>query len=151
MISKKIFLLPCFLPLLLSAFKSPHKDLTAQKTFCDTLPAADSLASRVFEKVEVEASCPGGETAWKEFLGKTLNPKVPIKKRAPRGAYTVWVQFVVDKAGNLGQFKALTNQGYGMEDEVIRVLKKSPPWIPATQNGRAVKAYRKQPITFEVQ
>ncbi|MEQ1678624.1 MAG: energy transducer TonB, partial [Chitinophagaceae bacterium] len=46
---------------------------------------------------------------------------------------------------------SLTNHGYGMEEEAMRVIKKGPKWTPAVQNGRQVKAYRKQPITFQVQ
>jgi hypothetical protein len=37
-----------------------------------------------------------------------------------------------------------------MEDEVLRVITKGPKWNPAIQDGRAVKAYRKQPVTFMV-
>ena len=44
----------------------------------------------------------------------------------------------------------MTNHGYGMEEEAMRVIKKGPKWTPAVQNGRSVKAYRKQPITFQV-
>lgn len=62
----------------------------------------------------------------------------------------VVVQFIVDQKGTLSDIKALTAHGYGMEQEVIRVLKKSPKWLPAQVNGRKVKAYRKQPITFAV-
>jgi hypothetical protein len=37
-----------------------------------------------------------------------------------------------------------------MEDEALRVMKQSPNWIPAMQNGHKVTAYRKQPVTFVV-
>lgn len=37
-----------------------------------------------------------------------------------------------------------------MEQEAIRVLKKATKWKAAIQNGYPVKAYRKQPITFQV-
>jgi protein TonB len=37
-----------------------------------------------------------------------------------------------------------------MEEEAIKVIKRGPDWVPAIQNGRNVKAYRKQPITFVV-
>jgi protein TonB len=60
------------------------------------------------------------------------------------------IQFVVDKDGNLSNMKALTHHGYGMEQEVLRVLLKSPKWLPAIQDGRQVKAYRKQPVTFQI-
>ena len=70
---------------------------------------------------------------------------------APAGTYTVVVQFVVDKEGNMSDVKALTSHGYGMEDEAVRVIKKGPQWKPAIQNGRNVKAYRRQPITFQIE
>jgi len=38
-----------------------------------------------------------------------------------------------------------------MEKEVLRLLTISPPWSPAIQNGRAVKAYRRQPVTFQIE
>jgi protein TonB len=38
-----------------------------------------------------------------------------------------------------------------MEEEAMRVIKKGPNWTPAQQNGRFVNAYRRQPITFQVQ
>ena len=70
---------------------------------------------------------------------------------APAGSYTVIIQFVVDMDGSISDIKALTNHGYGLEQEAIRVIKKATKWEPAFQNGRHVKAYRKQPITFRVE
>lgn len=105
---------------------------------------------RLYDKVEVEASFPGGDNSWREYLEKTLNAFVPIDNGAPAGKYTVIVQFVVDKDGKISDVRALTKHGYGMENEVVRVIKKGPKWEPAIQNGRIVRAYRKQPVTFHV-
>jgi protein TonB len=107
--------------------------------------------NKIFEKVEIEASFKGGEGAWKKYLERNLNPNTPVDNGAPEGTYTVYVQFVVSKDGSISDVKALTNHGYGMEAEAIRVIKKGPAWVPAVQNGRQVNAYRKQPITFQVQ
>jgi periplasmic protein TonB len=104
----------------------------------------------IFEKVEIEASFKGGEGAWKKYLERNLNPNVPVDNGAPEGTYTVYVQFVVSKDGSISDVKALTNHGYGMEAEAMKVIKKGPAWVPAVQNGRSVNAYRKQPITFQV-
>jgi protein TonB len=106
--------------------------------------------NQVFTKVEVEAKFPGGEKEWKRFLERNLEANVPVDNNAPEGTYTVTVQFIVDKEGNISDVRALSSHGYGMEDEAIRVIKKGPRWEPAVQNGRQVKAYRKQPITFVV-
>ena len=103
--------------------------------------------NQVFTKVEIEASFAGD---WSSFLKRNLNADVAVSGGAPPGQYTVIVQFIVDKAGNVSDVKALTNHGYGMEDEAVRVIKKAPKWNPAVQNGRQVKAYRKQPITFVI-
>ena len=113
-------------------------------------PPVDSLVigDGVFEKVDVEATFSGGERAWRKYLEQTLNPNVPVENSAPVGIYTVIVQFIVDRTGAVSDIKTLTNFGYGMEQEVIRIMKQSPMWTPASQNNRTVKAYRKQPVTF---
>lgn len=108
----------------------------------------DSLMS--FEKVEVEAQFPGGLRAWQRFLEKNLNANVPAEKGAPAGSYTVVIRFIVDKDGSLSDFKPNTRHGYGMEEEILRVLKLSPKWTPAQDKGRTLKAYREQPVTFMV-
>ncbi|OJU26929.1 MAG: energy transducer TonB [Sphingobacteriales bacterium 41-5] len=104
----------------------------------------------IFTKVEIDAAYPGGASAWRSFLERNLRGETPVDNGASPGNYTVIIQFVVDVAGNVSDVKPLTSLGYGMEQEAVRVLKKSGRWKPAIQNGREVKAYRKQPITFQV-
>jgi periplasmic protein TonB len=135
----------------LSAFAAPlHVENYLQiKNTPDTLPVEDT-ALKIFQKVEIEAAYPGGDKAWIQFLQLNLDAGVPAKKRAPVGTYTVVIEFVVDKDGNISDIKSLTKHGYGMEEEVVKVLKKSPHWKPAVQDGRKVRAYRKQPVTFQV-
>ncbi len=106
--------------------------------------------NKIFDKVEIEASFPGGEAKWRRYLETNCNGQVASDNGAPEGTYTTVIQFVVDKDGTISDVRALTNHGYGMEQEAIRVIKKGPNWTPAIQNGRQVKAYRKQPITFQV-
>ncbi len=114
----------------------------------DSNPAKND--NKIFDKVEIEPSFPGGETKWRQYLEKTLETSVPTKKKAPDGAYTVIIQFIVDKEGNISDVRALTNHGYGMENEALRVIKSGPRWNPAIQNGHQVKAYKRQLITFIV-
>ncbi len=106
--------------------------------------------SAPFVKVEIDAKYPGGASAWRNFLERNLRGETPVDNGASYGTYTVIIQFVVDKNGNVSDAKPLTNFGFGMEAEAIRVIKKSGKWLPAIQNGAEVKAYRKQPIIFQV-
>jgi hypothetical protein len=111
---------------------------------------AKENTDNVFEMVEIEASFPGGDQMWRKYIERSVNGQVATDNGAPPGIYTVLIQFVVDKEGNISDVKALTKYGYGMEAEAIRVIRKGPKWTPAIQDGRMVKAYRKQPITFQV-
>jgi len=106
--------------------------------------------NKIFDKVEIEAKFPGGDSKWRQYLERNCNGQVASDQGAPEGTYTTVIQFVVDKEGNISDVRALTKHGYGMEEEAMRVIKKGPKWQPAVQNGRQVKAYRKQPITFVV-
>lgn len=117
-----------------------------KETIVDTTKPENN---KVFDKVEIEASFPGGVNEWRKYLEKNLDPTVP-KQKAKDGAYSVIVQFIVDKEGNISDVKTLTKHGYGMEEEAMRVIKMSPKWNPAVQGGRLVRAYKKQPITFIV-
>jgi periplasmic protein TonB len=113
------------------------------------LEITDSIDSP-FTTVEVEAEFPGGASAWRIFLQQNLNADIPNKRKAPAGTYQVVIKFIVDKNGKISSISAETNFGYGMEKEVIRVIKKSPKWTPAIQNGNIVKAWRRQPVTFMI-
>lgn len=111
-----------------------------------TVSNGDSLYTRK----DKDATFPGGPKAWATYLTRTLDGAVPIRNGASAGQYKVIVQFIIDKEGNISDIRALSNNGYGMEDEAIRVIRKSGKWSPAQQYGRFVKAYRRQPITFTI-
>ena len=143
-------LLFCFLSASAFAKPKPVKQINEQKLSIDTIPDAIQTDNIIYDKVEIEASFPGGDNAWRNFLEQNINAATPVEYGAPAGTYTIIVQFVVDKEGKISDIRALTHHGYGMEAEVIRLLKKAPKWIPAFQDGRQVKAYRKQPVTFMV-
>ncbi|WP_018630273.1 energy transducer TonB [Niabella aurantiaca] len=111
-----------------------------------TVTDGDSLYTRE----QKEAEFPGGLNAWATYLTRSLDVFRPIRNGAAPGKYQVMVQFIIDKDGTLSNIKALTHNGYGMEDEALRVIRRSGKWSPAQQYGRFVKAYRRQPIVFAI-
>ena len=121
----------------------PLKDLDGEKGIIEPPRPKDDGP---LTTVEVQAQFSGD---WHKFLLRNLNAQVGLDNGATAGSFSVWVQFVVDVDGTISDVRALTNHGYGLEQEAIRVIKKSKKWEPAFQNGIRVKAYRKQQITFE--
>lgn len=59
----------------------------------------------------------------------------------------VEIEFTVEKEGTLANFKVLRGIGYGCDEEVISLLKKSGKWRPGIYNGRPVIL----PMTFSVE
>ncbi len=114
----------------------------------DTIPAPRN--NIVFEIAETPPSFRGGEAEWRKYLMASLKPSTPIDNGASPGTYKVTVQFIVNTDGTVSDIKPLTNHGYGMESEVIRIIEKGPRWNPAIQNGKTVRAYKQQPVTFVV-
>ena len=106
--------------------------------------------NKIFTVVQTPPSFPGGINAWQKYLERNLDANVPVKKHAVPGKYTVIVSFIVDKQGNISDVKTENNPGYGTAEEAIRVIKRSPAWVPGVQNGRNVICRHRQAITFAV-
>ncbi len=105
---------------------------------------------KTFTKVEIESEYPGGQSAWRRYLNKTFSYPAEAQDNEIQG--TVVVQFIVDKDGNVSDVVAISGPSDGgLREEAIRVIKKSGKWTPAIQNGRQVKSYKKQPITFKLE
>lgn len=121
------------------------------KTGENNAAADEDDNNKVFVKVEQEASFPGGEQGWRQYLMSNLNASTPVEHGAKKGTYQVIIRFIVSKDGSISSVEAETKYGHGMEAECVRIIKNGPKWTPAYQNGRPVNAYRRQPITFVVQ
>lgn len=116
--------------------EAPKKDLTNY--------------DEIFTKVEIESQYPGGPGAWQRYLNKAFHFPQEAQENGIQG--TVTVKFIVDKDGNVSDVEAESGPtNGGLREEAVRVIKKSGRWEPAVQNGRKVKSYKKQPITFKLE
>lgn len=106
--------------------------------------------NKIFEKVEIE---PTVNTAqWRRHLENNLQRYIEdaaSQGMAP-GQYTVQVRFLVEKDGSIADVRALTDPGYGLAKGAEETVRKGPRWSPGEQNGRKVRSYHTQPITFVV-
>jgi protein TonB len=132
----------------------PPPPVTKNKTIKKTSSASEEsnlTDEKIFSKVEIESSYPGGFRAWISYLEKNLNGSLPSDNGAPSGKYTIIIRFIVAKDGSLSNVLAESHSGYGMEEECIRVIKNSGNWTPAIQDGKKVISYKRQPITFVIE
>lgn len=106
----------------------------------------DSL-SKTGAKVEIESEFPGGARAWLQFLNDHLvYPKKAVRKRIEG---VVLLQFIVDKDGSVSNLQVLDGDPI-LAEAALKAMADSPKWRPAVQNGKYVKSYKKQPITFRL-
>ncbi len=123
--------------------------LVSTELIAQDIPKTDTDTT-LSGKIDVMPSYPGGLTAWRRFLEKNLKAETAIDNGAPAGKYTVWASFIVDKEGNVSDVKTQNNPGYGMAEEVIRLISKSGQWTAGKMGDRNVKTFFRQPITFMV-
>lgn len=103
----------------------------------------------IFMSVEEAPEFPGGVAKMYEYLGSELVYPREAKENSIEGR--VFVKFVVNKEGEVGDFEILKGIGSGCEDEAIRVLKSMPSWNPGKQDGKPVNVYFTMPILFKLE
>lgn len=64
---------------------------------------------------------------------------------------TVVVSFVIEKDGAITGLKILREIGGGCGNEVKRIVKKMPKWVPGKQQGRSVRVQFNLPVKFTLQ
>ncbi len=115
----------------------------------ETKPVEDE--NKVFEKVEIEASV--NVAQWRRHLESQLQRYIEDAASSGMnpGTYTVNVRFLVEKDGSITDVRALNDPGSGLAQGAVEVVKRGPKWSPGEQNGRKVRSYHTQPITFVIQ
>jgi protein TonB len=105
---------------------------------------------KIFEKVEIEASV--DPRSWRRHLETQLQRYIEdaAAQGMSPGQYTVQVRFLVERDGSITDVSALNDPGYGLAKGAVDVVRKGPKWNPGEQNGRKVRSYHTQPITFVI-
>ena len=106
----------------------------------------EEAADEIFDIVEFQPQPQGGFHAFMTYLSKNMNyPNLALRTKVQG---KVFVQFVVNKDGSLGDFKVVKGIGAGCDEEAIRVLKSAPKWIPGKQRGKPVRVRVMAPVFF---
>jgi TonB family protein len=93
---------------------------------------------------EEPAEFPGGQRAWLDFLSSNL--QYPDSLQNIKGQ--VLLKFVISPKGTIETVEVIKSLHSILDQEAIRVIRKSPKWKPAKQNGKKVQTIITQPIGF---
>lgn len=103
----------------------------------------------VFMVVEKMPKFPGGNKAIMEFLASNIKYPVEAQENGIQGR--VYVNFVIDKEGNVIAPKITRGVDPRLDIEALRVVKSMPQWEPGTQRGKQVNISYTLPINFLLQ
>jgi hypothetical protein len=110
-------------------------------------PYTMSIDGESFE-LDSDAEFDGGPSGWAQHLRKHLN----YPKEAKRYGYdgVVDIRFVVLSDGRGVATKVVSSPHEILSIESLRVLKLSPPWIPAIYNGKPVDSQMTIRVVFRL-
>ena len=107
-------------------------------------PALPEVGNTIpVDNPDVPPAFPGGNKKLIEFLQNNLHSPEEIGETVQ-----VQIKFVVGYDGNLQTFDVTKDGGAAFNNEVIRVLKKMPQWVPGKKGGHNVPAYFYLPVKF---
>lgn len=78
------------------------------------------------------------------------NFKYPAEAMRFKISGTVYVFFIVNEEGKIEDLKFTKKLGYGIEEEIVRVIENSPPWKPFVIDGLPKKTKVHVPIKLNL-
>ncbi|WP_226163516.1 energy transducer TonB [Hymenobacter terricola] len=120
---------------------------TVSGTGSDSARPAPAAAPEAVLFAEVMPDFVGGRPALQRYLQKHL--RFPGAALAAQVSGRVYVSFVVQTDGSIGEVTVLKGLGYGTEEAAARVVREMPAWTPGTQNHHSVPVRFTLPITFQ--
>ena len=92
---------------------------------------------------------PGGEEALMKFIINEVKYPDDAKKAGIQGK--VFVNFIVNKEGNIVHPKITRGVSPSLDKEALRVINKMPQWTPGKNKGETVSVRFTMPIMFKLQ
>ncbi len=104
--------------------------------------------AQIFYIVEDMPEFPGGSLELRKHIAQNVQYPEIAKENGIQGR--VFVQFVVNKKGEVEGVKVVRGVDPSLDKEAIRVIKNLPKWKPGSQRGQAVRVSFTVPINFQL-
>ncbi len=98
--------------------------------------------------LEVQPEPEGGLASFYSFVGTNIEYPQYASSQGVEGK--VFVVFIIDTDGSIGNVEVIKGLSEDIDREAIRVIENAPNWKPGMQKGAAVKVRMRLPITFKL-
>jgi protein TonB len=105
-------------------------------------------ADSVYTQVDKSAEFSGAQKQYIKYLVKTV--RYPAKAVETNTQGKVILQALIEKDGTISELKVKNSISSELDAEAIRVISKSPKWVPAQKDGKSVRSYYEIPVAFSL-
>ena len=107
---------------------------------------SDDADNDVYNMVDQSAEFQDGYNSIIKFVQENIKFPAEAKENNVHGRLMVSV--VVEKDGSLSDIKIKKGLGYGLDEEIVRIIKMMPKWQPAQHKGKTVRQSQTIVIPF---
>ncbi|AYL95871.1 energy transducer TonB [Mucilaginibacter celer] len=113
-----------------------------------TSPEIDTatISCKCGHKVDKIPEFPGGEQGFEAFIKKNLKQQA---NKHDNGRGRVIAAFFIETDGRITNIRIIRGVSSEKDKEVVRLMKKSPRWKPAINNGKPERFEYFIPISFK--
>ena len=107
---------------------------------------SDDADNDVYNMVDQSAKFQDGYNSIIKFVQENI--KFPAEAQENNVHGKLMVSVVVEKDGSLSDIKIKKGLGYGLDEEIVRIIKMMPKWQPAQHKGKTVRQSQTIVIPF---
>ena len=108
-----------------------------------------SVLARLNNKQYHDPKFPGGCDKLNLYIAKNVHYLDMAREAAIQGQ--VIARFLIDEKGKIRDIEIIRGIGGGCDQEVIRIIKNMPKWVPAYYNHRPVRSIYDLPVIFKLE
>lgn len=108
--------------------------------------AVDNIDESIYLSVDKMPEFPGGEEAMFTFIQESIVYPSDFKSKKEK---TVFIDFIVEKDGNVSNIKVIVGQDFFLDKEAVRVIASLPRFKPGSHQNSLKRIHYTVPIRFK--
>jgi len=133
-------------------FTRADKAVTSEETFAAGKFLSGKVinsdgSSRTYDKEALTPEFKGGMDGFNRYLSRKIQFPADAMRLGITGK--VYVSFVVEADGSISDIKLLNRIYPSLDREALRVIARSPEWIPGQQHGIPVRVVFNVPVSYQ--